>query len=71
MESTPKHQDIPHTLSEIENKLESLKTEVYKILDAPPPKPKEEKKEEEKKEEEPAKEEPAADQKADEEMKDE
>ena len=51
LESTDRHLDLPYTLAQIDNKLNSTETECYAIINSPPPKPKKEdsKKEEEKK----------------------
>ena len=48
MDSTPKHVDLPYTLSMLEERQEKTEKECYAILNSNPPAPK---KEEEKKEE--------------------
>lgn len=54
LETKPKHEDLPYTLADVENKLNTTETQCYKIINSSPPAPKkeEEKKEEEKKDEE-------------------
>lgn len=46
LETSPKHEDPPCTLNDIDKKLSVLEAEVNAILNAPPPKAEEEKKEE-------------------------
>lgn len=48
LEGQPKTDDLPFTIEQVENKINALKAEFYAILNAPPPKPKVEKKEESK-----------------------
>jgi len=55
LDTKQKHEDLPYTLTMVENKLSTLKAEVNGILSRPPPAPK---KEEEKKDEAAAGEQP-------------